>query len=100
MRTRVQHLPRRQRHGGDLLYLAVAEEGLASAGVDSAEIKEMMDVIGARLESGATPARWQRRVLERLGNVQSDSVDPVRMQELYIEACRTGKPVVEWSDEV
>ena len=81
-------------------YLAVAEEGLASAGVDSAEIKEMMDVIGVRLESGATPARWQRRVLERLGNVQSDSVDPIRMQELYIEACRTGKPVVEWSDEV
>ncbi|MEE8528460.1 MAG: hypothetical protein V3S70_07805, partial [Gammaproteobacteria bacterium] len=32
-------------------YLAVAEEGQASAGVDSAEIKEMMDVIGARLES-------------------------------------------------
>ncbi len=45
-------------------------------------------------------AQWQRHVLERLGNVQSDSVDLVRMQELYIKACRTGKPVGEWRDEV
>ncbi len=80
--------------------LPVAEDGLAAAGVDSAEIKEMMDVIRTRLESGTTPAGWQRRVLERLGGPQPGREDLVRMQELYIDACRTGIPVGEWSDEV
>ncbi len=81
-------------------YIAVAEDGLAAAGVDSAEIKEMMDVIMARLESGTTPARWQRRVLERLGKTQPGSEELAHMQELYIQACHSGKPVVEWSTEI
>lgn len=78
--------------------LPTAEKGLASLGVDSAEIDRVLDVIRGRLETQTTGARWQRRVLERFERVSGRDEALVRMVEAYAAEAKTGKPIHQWPD--
>ncbi len=75
--------------------LPLAEEGLARLGVDENERKTLLEIIRDRLDSGTTPAAWQRRTLSRFGNLRrSDAL--ARLVEEYLQQVATGRPVTEW----
>lgn len=79
--------------------LPVAEEGLDTCGVDSSEIRRVLGVVEARLQTGIIPARWQKQVVERIrGSV--DRIEALaRMLELYVRESKSGRPIYEWSRE-
>jgi gamma-glutamyl:cysteine ligase YbdK (ATP-grasp superfamily) len=76
-------------------HLGIADEGLARLGVEAGERKRLLGLISDRLDSGTTPAAWQRRTLAKLGNVNRDAALK-ELVERYLEGCRSGRPVTEW----
>jgi hypothetical protein len=74
----------------------LARHGLASAGVNGAEVDRLLGVIEARVRTGQTGAVWQRRMLARL----EGDVPRARALELLLERYRTlsesGDPVHTW----
>ena len=76
--------------------IPVAARGLNEAGVDDAEAGELLDVISARIDSGVTGARWQRRTLEEHERSADRSEALRRMLDDYLRESATGRPVHEW----
>jgi len=74
----------------------VAEEGLAVMGVESGEIKRLLDIIRGRLDTGINGSRWQSRILEQLEPQRSRTEALGRLLELYLERGASGCPVHEW----
>lgn len=75
--------------------LPLAEDGLAQLGVDEQERKTLLGIIGDRLDSGTTPAAWQRRTLKRFDKLPR-SAALARLVEEYLQKTATGRPVTEW----
>ncbi len=80
--------------------LPLAAEGLATLGVEDAEIARCQDLIEGRLATRTTGARWQRRALASLGEGQPTAEMLQRMLEGYVREARTGRPVHEWREAV
>ena len=80
--------------------LPLAAEGLATLGVEDAEITRCQDVIEGRLATRTTGARWQRRALASLAATQPTAEMLQRMLEGYVREARTGRPVHEWREGV
>jgi gamma-glutamyl:cysteine ligase YbdK (ATP-grasp superfamily) len=76
--------------------LPLADEGLASLGVDSAERKRLLGVIDARLTRKITPAAWQRRTLDRYADLPRDKGLAIMVKE-YMAHASSGMPVSEWT---
>jgi hypothetical protein len=79
--------------------LPLAREALLDAGVDSVEVDRLLGVFEARVESGRTGARYQRRVLDRLAPRMGRERAAVAMLERYMERSATGEPVHTWPDD-
>lgn len=77
-------------------YLAIADEGLDQLGVTADERGRLLKLIRDRLDSGTTPAEWQRRTLDRIGNNRPRPAALVQLVDRYLEMCGTGRPVSEW----
>ena len=75
--------------------LPLADEGLDELGVAQDERRQLLSLIGDRLKSGTTPASWQRRTLERIGD-KPRSAALAELVEAYLERCASGRPVSEW----
>ncbi len=78
--------------------LPVAERGLASVGVEGAEIKRLMDVIRERLETRRTGAAWQRAVLAHFDRDMERPEALAAMLQAYLRESATGRPVAQWSE--
>jgi len=79
-------------------YLPDAARGLAMLGVEAAESERLLGVIRARLASGVTGARWQRRSFEKgMRRLSRDEALSCMMND-YIERAAEGKPVHEWKE--
>lgn len=76
-------------------HLTIADEGLDRLGVAASERKRLLGLIRDRLESGTTPAAWQRRTLAGLDHLSRDAALR-ELVERYLERCRGGRPVTEW----
>jgi len=74
-----------------------ASEGLDRLGVASAEAERLLGIISARVESGVTPARWQRRQLDALEPRVGLPEALARMLEGYLVAVKSNRPIHEWS---
>lgn len=85
-------------HHAVLTALPLAAEGLAALGVDDDEGARLLAVIRARVESGITPARWQRRTLERLLDTHARNEALSLLLERYLENAATERPIHEWPD--
>ncbi|MEP7380977.1 MAG: glutamate--cysteine ligase [Gemmatimonadota bacterium] len=79
-------------------FLPVAARGLATLGVDAAEIGRLLSVIAGRLENGQTGARWQRTALDRCLTHLPRREALGCMMEGYIARASTGRPVHEWEE--
>ncbi len=75
--------------------LPVADEGLAAIGVDAAERRSLLGLIRDRLDSGCTPARWQRRKLDALAGRPRDAALRALVED-YLDKSASGRPVTEW----
>jgi hypothetical protein len=77
-----------------------AQRGLRAAGVDAGEVRARLDTFAARVESGVTGARWQRRCLADL-ELRRPAPDRPRalalMLQRYMAQAATGRPVHTWS---
>ena len=79
-----------------LRLLPVAIDGLRAAGVDRDEATELVGVVEARIRSGQTGARWQRR---RLATLERDTSRPralARLLDEYVQRSEAGQPVHTW----
>lgn len=76
--------------------LPKAASGLASLGVEDREIGRLLRVIEGRLDTGRTPARWQRRMLERLERRKTRFEALREMLAAYLLEAASGLPVHEW----
>ena len=70
--------------------LPLAEQGLASLGLEWEEISRYLDIIRVRAQCGQTGAAWLLRRFEQLSH------DPQRLMADYLENQRAGAPVHEW----
>ena len=70
--------------------LPLARRGLESRNIPNAEISEILDVIGARVESSQNGAAWQRRWVAMHG------VDLNALVQAYREHQDAGEPVHTW----
>lgn len=76
--------------------LETADRGLETIGVVENERRQLIGIIRERLQSGMTPALWQRRMLERMpGTSRKQAL--VQLVEDYIDRVNSGKPVSDWS---
>ncbi|MDH5344696.1 MAG: glutamate-cysteine ligase family protein [Gammaproteobacteria bacterium] len=75
--------------------LPIADEGLQRIGVDEPERKGLLGLVRDRLDSGTTPAAWQRRTVESMDGVARDEAMR-RLVEEYLAKTATGRPVTEW----
>lgn len=69
----------------------LAGEGLTALGVDSNDVKRLMQVISDRAESGQTGSTWQRQYRSRHQCSFKD------LTEAYLANQQKGYPVHEWS---
>jgi gamma-glutamyl:cysteine ligase YbdK (ATP-grasp superfamily) len=76
--------------------LPLADEGLGELGVDGDERKGLLNLIRDRLNSGTTPAAWQRRALKRYGRMPRSKA-LAKLVDEYYENAASGRPVTEWS---
>jgi gamma-glutamyl:cysteine ligase YbdK (ATP-grasp superfamily) len=76
--------------------LPLAREGLESARVAGDEADRLLGVIRARVASGTTGARWQRRVLAAYEHVKPRPDAAGAMLDRYVTAMESGRPVHEW----
>ncbi len=75
--------------------LPIADDGLELLGVDEEERKRLLGIIEARLDSGMTPANWQRIALARgAGLPREEALRRVVLE--YLENLDSGAPVSEW----
>lgn len=80
-----------------LLVLPLAAEGLRSAGVDSGDAGRLLDLIGERVSSGQTGARWMLEGYSRLrGGVPKDEALQ-GVVRAYMGRQRGGQPVHRWA---
>jgi hypothetical protein len=79
-----------------LQLLPVARQGLVSAGVDPAEVDEMLGIIEARISARCTGARWQRQMLARLEEKMPRMDALAALLERYRQHAETGAPVHTW----
>jgi gamma-glutamyl:cysteine ligase YbdK (ATP-grasp superfamily) len=75
--------------------LPVADEGLAMIGVVDKERTRLLGLIRDRLDSGITPAAWQRRTLQRFEGVSRQEALKLLVEE-YLSMVATGKAITEW----
>jgi len=75
--------------------LPLADEGLAALGVDKTERDKLLGLIRDRLDSSTTPAIWQRRTRERMGD-KPRAEAMASLVETYLDRCHSGRPVSEW----
>ena len=75
--------------------LSTADEGLAQLGVDEGERRPLLGLIRDRLDSDTTPALWQRRTLQGMGDVPRPRA-LARLVEEYLAKIASGRPVTEW----
>ena len=75
--------------------LSLADDGLSQIGVDEAERKYLLEIIRNRLDSGITPAEWQRQKLKQYGNKTRPDALAALVEE-YLAKIATGKPLTEW----
>lgn len=76
--------------------LPLADEGLASLGIDSDERHRLLGVIETRLAGNTTGADWQRRTLERYSDLPR-AKRLAKMVEEYMAQAGTGQPVSQWT---
>ena len=77
--------------------LPLAEEGLASWGVDPAVVARYLAVIEQRCGTRRTGATWQTEVVADLEGRGTDRPEAMRrMLELYLEGMGSGEPVHTW----
>ena len=67
-----------------------ARRGLATLGIDRAEIEHWLGILERRLRAKRTGARWQRAWVERHG------ADMPGLVAAYLDRQRSGRPVHEW----
>jgi gamma-glutamyl:cysteine ligase YbdK (ATP-grasp superfamily) len=75
--------------------LPVADEGLAEIGVDEAERRRLLGLIRDRLDTGVTPARWQRETVLHMGDIARDKAMR-QLVEAYLGKIECFRPVTEW----
>lgn len=75
--------------------LPVADDGLDELGVDAAERRTLLGLVADRLDSHMTPARWQRLVVKRMGDIPRDTAMRNLVEE-YLDKIATGRPFTEW----
>ncbi len=75
--------------------LPMADEGLDALGVAAAERKLYLGVIRDRLDSGMTPATWQRRTVAEFGDAPRAGA-LVDLVEEYLIRLRSRQPISEW----
>ncbi len=75
--------------------LPLADHGLAVLGVADAERARLLGLMRERLETGNTPARWQRRALARL-DVGSRPAALKDLVEEYLDNVAGAAPVAAW----
>jgi hypothetical protein len=75
--------------------LPVADEGLAEIGVDEFERDRLLGIIRDRLDTGITPARWQRETLHDMGDIPRD-IAMRHLVEAYLDRINDYRPVTEW----
>jgi hypothetical protein len=73
-----------------------ARAGLAAAGVEPSDSDPLLDLLGERVESGRTGARWQRDSLARLERGAPRDAALAAMFERYLAHSREGLPVHRW----
>jgi gamma-glutamyl:cysteine ligase YbdK (ATP-grasp superfamily) len=75
--------------------LPVADDGLATIGVDEIERSRLLGLIRDRLDSNVTPAAWQCQTLDEFSGV--DRPEALKLLvEKYLSMVATGRPVTEW----
>lgn len=77
--------------------IPLATEGLVSAGVVEEEAARWLEVIGSRIEARTTGADWQRRFVDRLGDLERAEA-LARMTLRYADLAESGRPVHEWGE--
>ena len=75
--------------------LPVADEGLAEIGVDEFERDRLLGIVRDRLDTGITPARWQRETLHDMGDIPRD-IAMRHLVEAYLDRINDYRPVTEW----
>jgi len=80
--------------------LPLAEEGLASLGVNDQEIARTLGIMRKRIDSQTSGARWQRRMLARVAQNEGPQSAYHGMLENYLREFSRGVDVAEWSDEI
>ena len=76
--------------------LPIADEGLAKLNVDETERKKLLGNIRNRLESGLTPASWQRLTLDKYSGLnRSDGL--AAMVQDYLAQSASGRTFIDWS---
>ena len=75
----------------------VAEEGLASLGVDSSEVGALSSVIKARVANGQTGASWQRTALARIERSLPRAEALRELTRQYASRSKHLDPVHTWS---
>ena len=82
-----------------LALLPRARAGLLAGGVSPDEVERALGVLAARVERGATGARWQRRALAALERDRRCRAEAsAAMLERYLAASASGRPVHEWQE--
>ncbi len=79
-----------------LQLLPTARRGLAEAGVAAEDSEPLLEIMGARAESGRTGALWQLRSLEALEDRLPREKALGRMVERYLEHAVSGSAVHTW----
>ena len=75
--------------------LPVADNGLAEIGVDADERKSLLGLIVDRLDAHMTPARWQRNLVQGLGDIPRDRALQT-LVEKYLGNASSYRPFTEW----
>jgi len=76
--------------------LSIAEDGLSSVGIASADIDDHLAIIRDRIAADQTGARWQRRAFEHFLGHHDRQEAARRMLESYFDGLRGGEPVHQW----
>ncbi|MDH5444090.1 MAG: glutamate-cysteine ligase family protein [Gammaproteobacteria bacterium] len=71
--------------------LPLSKLGLERLGVSNSDIRQYLDIIQQRVESGANGATWQRAWVKRHGRDMTD------LAAAYVERQQTGEPVHTWT---
>ncbi len=77
--------------------LPIAREGLAGAGVSTAEIDRYLGVVGERVRTGRTGARWILESLEAMGERGTRAERMAALTAAMVSRQTGGTPVHEWT---